>query len=56
MRKRELYSEDVIRLAEDVLTGVLKFVNETYYVDEVFSDEELDSWAIDNGYVKKESE
>lgn len=35
---------------------ILDWVVSNYYVDDVYPDDVLSQWAIDNGYVKKEEQ
>ena len=54
---KTLSSNDIIQAVRNLLEGdmswVLDWVRETFDPDEVFTDEELNTWAEDNGYTKE---
>ena len=54
---RTISSDYFMRAIRNVLdqdtSWVLDWVTETFNVDEVFDETELNTWAEDNGYIKK---
>jgi hypothetical protein len=53
---------DAIKVLKDCLQidlsinaiEIVEWVRQTFHVDDVFPEEELEQWAKDNGYVKEE--
>ena len=41
-------------LAEDFLEDVKTFIQESYFPNDIFTEDELEEWALENGFKKED--